>query len=102
MVWLVLLLLILAAWSVFLRWRYTVTRRAEEVTASPLSQALGDLVKAAGGIYVSLLALFSFLKIEVPGGLSWLGLNLDLDPLAFLSLLLAILQPFLLPFFRRP
>ncbi len=64
----------------------------EQAKPSPLSEAIVELVSLAGGIYLSLLLLVSFLQIELPGRLNIFGLQTD--PLAFSALVLAILQPF--------
>lgn len=63
-----------------------------------LATALSQLVGTAGGIYLSLELLFSFLKIPE----DWWGKNIFIvEPLAAISLLLAILQPFGLKIWRR-
>ncbi|MBC7106488.1 MAG: hypothetical protein H5T97_11145 [Firmicutes bacterium] len=75
------------------RGRMTVMRQREfEERPSPLSQALAGLVGTAGGIYLSLVLLLEFLNIEVPARVS-LG-PVSLEPLASISLLLAVIQPF--------
>jgi hypothetical protein len=56
------------------------------------------LVGTAGGIYLSLELLFSFLKI--PENL-WSDSIFIVEPLAVISLLLAILQPFVLSVWIR-
>lgn len=63
---------------------------------SPLSEALANLIGVAGGIYLSLVVLSTFVELEVPHRVLVAGLNLE--PLATLSILLAILQPFLMRF----
>jgi len=50
-------------------------------------------VGVAGGIYLSLVMLTSFLKITLPQSILLLGV--EVDPLATISLLLAILQPWI-------
>jgi hypothetical protein len=67
-------------------------RQALEERPSPLSQALAGLVGTAGGIYLSLVLLLEFLNIDVPARVS-LG-PVSLEPLASISLLLAVIQPF--------
>ena len=60
-------------------------------TSNQLATALSQLVGTAGGIYLSLELLFSFLKIPE----NWWSESLFfVEPLAAISLLLAILQPF--------
>lgn len=65
-----------------------------EVINSPFSQALTQLLGIAGGIYLSLVLLTSFLGLEIPEKINF-GLG-SLDPLAAFSLSVAILQPFVL------
>jgi len=43
----------------------------KEIATSPLSQALTELAAVAGGIYVALVLLTSFLKLEVPETVEW-------------------------------
>ena len=58
---------------------------------SAFSKALAELVATAGGIYVSLLLLFSFLDMAVPGKITLAGIQVD--ALAGISLAIALLQP---------
>ena len=58
---------------------------------NPLATALSQLVGTAGGIYLSLELLFSFLKIPENW---WSQAEFFVEPLAVISLLLAIVQPF--------
>lgn len=67
-------------------------QRAFDERSSPLSQALAGLVGTAGGIYLSLVLLLEFLNIDVPARVS-LG-PVSLEPLASISLFLAVIQPF--------
>lgn len=69
-----------------------------ETKVSPLSQALVNLVGMAGGIYLSLVMIVTFLEIKIPSRISFGELNLE--PLATISFLLAIIQPFVLRFYR--
>ena len=62
--------------------------------ASVLSEALAGLVATAGGIYLSLVLLTTFLKIPVPENFALLSTNVE--PLAGIAILLALFQPFLL------
>ncbi|AFM42414.1 hypothetical protein Desaci_3533 [Desulfosporosinus acidiphilus SJ4] len=59
--------------------------------SNQLATALSQLVGTAGGIYLSLELLFSFLKIPEDW---WNNSNFFVEPLAVFSLILAILQPF--------
>lgn len=65
-----------------------------EVINSPFSQALTQLLGIAGGIYLSLVLLTSFLGLEIPEKINF-GSG-SLDPLAVFSLVIAIVQPFIL------
>ncbi|KLU63452.1 hypothetical protein CEB3_c01710 [Peptococcaceae bacterium CEB3] len=58
----------------------------------PLSTGLAQLVGTAGGIYLGLELLFSFLQIPENW---WSGSTFVVEPLALVSLILAIVQPFL-------
>jgi hypothetical protein len=62
-------------------------------TSNQLATALSQLVGTAGGIYLSLELLFSFLKINEDW---WSNSIFFVEPLAAISLFLAILQPFVL------
>lgn len=73
--------------------------RQEQTIASPLAEAMSQLVGISGGIYLSLVMLVSFLGVEAPAKISFM--DMLLDPLALLSILLACLQPFGLVFLRR-
>lgn len=90
---LVLLLLIWLAVSMKVRLRTRGTRGSipTETKESMFSLALAELVATAGGIYVSLLLLFSFLDLAVPGKMSLVGLQVD--SLAAVSMAVALLQP---------
>ncbi|MDR3542418.1 MAG: hypothetical protein P4L69_15865 [Desulfosporosinus sp.] len=66
--------------------------------SNQLAAALSQLVGTAGGIYLSLELLFSFLKIPEHW---WSESIFFVEPLAAISLLLAILQPFGLKAWNR-
>ncbi|MFZ5943647.1 MAG: hypothetical protein ACOYVD_06035 [Bacillota bacterium] len=70
-----------------------------EAVDSPLSQALTQLLGIAGGIYLSLVMLSSFLGLEMPNKTSFL--DITLDPLALFSLIITILQPIILRLWRN-
>ncbi|QGP93278.1 hypothetical protein MGLY_26850 [Neomoorella glycerini] len=70
-----------------------------EAVASPVSRALAELVAIAGGIYLSLVLLVSFLKINLPEAIA-IG-KLAVDPLAVVALVIALLQPLVLGFWPR-
>ncbi|MCO1601724.1 hypothetical protein [Desulfosporosinus nitroreducens] len=74
--------------------KYKMMWRSSEPPSNMLASALSQLVGTAGGIYLSLELLFSFLKIPE----DWWSNNsiYFVEPLAVISLFLAILQPFVL------
>lgn len=64
----------------------------QEPIPSLLSKALAQLLGVAGGIYLVLVMGVAFLKLQLPAEMRFLGLAME--PLAFVSLVLALLQPF--------
>ena len=86
---LVLILLTLSVWQRIKYFRKTVDEN--KIIASPLSLAIQDLVAIAGSIYLSLIMLVSFLKLNIPETIRFC--EISIDPLAFLSISLAIIQP---------
>lgn len=94
--WLVLLfLLIILSISVWQRIKYFREILAEKKgKVSPLSLAIQDLVAIAGSIYLSLVMLVSFLKLTIPNTMTIF--DISIDPLAFLAIGLAIIQPLFL------
>ncbi len=66
--------------------------------SSPLSTGLAQLVGTAGGIYLALELLFSFLKIPQDW---WSDSVFVVEPLALISLFLAIIQPFVIRAWMR-
>lgn len=73
--------------------KYLMMWRSQTTSKNQLASALSQLVGTAGGIYLSLELLFSFLKIPENW---WSDSIFFVEPLAVISLLLAILQPFIL------
>ena len=71
----------------------------EDSTTFLFSSALADLVGTAGGIYVCVIMLIDFLKIDIPEKVELVGIYVE--PIAFISLLLAVVQPFILRIFDR-
>lgn len=69
-----------------------------ESKASPLSRAITNLIGTAGGIYLSMVLLFTFLEVNVPDRVN-MG-DVSLEPLAALAIILAIGQPFVLKLFQ--
>lgn len=98
----ILLLLLCLFFFLSLRLRLKVLRQSANLSqpqASPLSKALTDLVSTAGGIYLSLILLTSFLKIDVPDKLACF--DISVDPLALISLIITLIQPFFISIFYK-
>lgn len=81
------------------RQRARMTDVLSGARASVLSEALASLVATAGGIYLSLVLLTTFLKIPVPENVSLFSTSVE--PLAGISVILALFQPFLLRLWDR-
>lgn len=64
-----------------------------ESKSSALSESLAGLVGTAGGIYLSLIMLTTFLEIDLPSRVSLSGVSLE--PMAAISFILAILSPYI-------
>lgn len=64
-----------------------------EGKSSPLSQALANLVGVAGGIYLSLVVIATFMEVQLPERIH-LG-ELSMEPLAAVSILMAVAQPYM-------
>lgn len=75
--------------------------RAEQATIieSPMAEAIAQIVGIAGGIYLSLVMTVSFLGIALPERM--LLFSFWVDPLAAVSIVLALLQPIGLYLLRR-
>jgi hypothetical protein len=92
MAWGVLLfLLMFLTFSLLLRMQRHRQGINNEAKASPFSLALQELVSTAGGVYLSLIMLISFLKLDIPERVSFSGIGFD--PLACIALGAAIAQP---------
>lgn len=93
-----LVFLLLAAVSLLLRIQNKMRTLAheypEEAKKSPFSEALQELVATAGGIYVSLILLTSFLKIEAAD--TWQIFGIEMESLASVAIALALIQPLVL------
>lgn len=74
-----------------LKKRNTLDQMPELPISSLLSESLAQLVGVAGGVYLSLLMLVSFLELELPNKVTVVGMTME--PLAFIALALSILQP---------
>lgn len=83
--------------SVRIRCRQQTSSAARQLEGkeSPVSRAIQATVGYAGGIYITLVMLVSFLQIEVPAKVT-VADKLCVEPLAFLAVILAIVQPVLL------
>lgn len=92
-----LLLLFYGALKVKMR-TYRISGSGENMP-SPASRALAELVGIAGGIYLSLVMMVSFLKLGVPETISFGGWSLD--PLALIAILVALIQPLVLAWWPR-
>ncbi len=83
--------------------REVLTMRGSDVPPprpTPLSQGIVDLVAVAGGIYLSLVMVASFVGFSIPGKVEFLGGNID--PVAALSVFLALIEPFVSRLFEKP
>ncbi|NLL17434.1 MAG: hypothetical protein GX262_00230 [Clostridia bacterium] len=83
----------LSVWQriMLLKKRNVLDQVPDAPISSFMSEALAQLVGVAGGIYLSLIMLISFLELEIPHRITVAGLSMQ--PLAFLALALAVLQP---------
>lgn len=79
--------------------KYRNDKILEGAVASPASVALGEMVAVAGGIYLSLSLLASFLKIATPDRMTLF--NLSMDPIALFAITIAIFQPIFLALYYR-
>lgn len=91
----VLLILTLGIWASVRERKLLMMWRSKPVfeNSSPFASALAQLIGTAGGIYLSLELLFSFLKIPDTW---WSNSEFVVEPLAVISLAIAIFQPFFL------
>lgn len=62
--------------------------------SSPLSRAIAELVGTAGGIYLSLNLARDFLALSVPDRVAVWPWRFEVEPLAAVSLTLALIQPY--------
>lgn len=84
-------LLILTVWSIWLRVCHLRTVDSGKVKPSPVALAIQELVATAGGVYLSMVALVSFLRLNIPEQLGLAGITFD--PLALLAICIALTQP---------
>ncbi len=80
--------------SVVVRASIIRARAAGDIPAasSPLADAIRETLAMAGGIYLALLAVVSFLALNVPDRVSVTGI--EVDPVALLALLLVSVGPY--------
>lgn len=88
------IMVLLSAWM-----RVNNSKKRRRLSLEPqdtfLSREVRRVVANAGGIYVSLTLAASFLKLDV--GQSFALLGVQFDGLAAISLVLALVQPLVLP-----
>lgn len=91
---LILVIIFLLVLSVRERVRRQMYREKNlsESKPSPLSQALTNLVGVAGGIYLSLEVISSFVELTIPERLQLGGISME--PIAAVSILMALVQPY--------
>ena len=98
--WLLIILAIAVGLSLWLRIvYYRHNPSGAETRASPLSMAIQELVGTAGGIYLAIITLTSFLKLDVPDKVSLV--SVDLDPLALSAIGAALIQPLVMRLFNK-
>lgn len=59
---------------------------------SPVSSAISEMLGVAGGIYLALLMLVSFLQIDIPSMVNIYGM--EIEPLALISIIITLIQPY--------
>ncbi|MDR7865520.1 MAG: hypothetical protein RIN56_01820 [Sporomusaceae bacterium] len=91
----IVLLLVLLALIVLSLWLRVRLRRDSvagvETKSSPVAAALQELIATAGGVYLAIVALTSFLRLDMPEKVSLMAVAVD--PLAVTAIVLAIVQP---------
>lgn len=98
--WLLFTVLLLVGLSLWLRVQsYRSSINGVETKVSPISLAVQDLVATSGGIYVAIIALTSFLKLDMPDKVSLL--RASVDPLALSAIGLAVAQPIVIKIFNK-
>lgn len=79
--------------------KYRQMNNSNEIKFSPLSLAIQELIAISGGIYLSLIMLISFLKLNIPDKI--IIFELSIDPVACISIILTIIQPFFIKIFYK-
>lgn len=91
----IVLLLVLLGLIVLSLWLRVRLRRDSvagvETKSSPVAAAIQELVATAGGVYLAIVALTSFLRLDMPDKVSLMAVAVD--PLAVTAIVLAIVQP---------
>lgn len=64
-----------------------------ETKSSPISQAIANLIGVAGGIYLSMILLCTFIELELPERVS-VGAY-SIEPLAAVSIIVALVHPYM-------
>lgn len=78
--------------SIDVRCRRCKHKHRIEGVESPMSRAIQETVGYAGGIYITLVTLSSFLQVELPERIA-LTADFRVEPLAFTAVVLTIVQP---------
>lgn len=91
----IVLLLVLLGLIVLSLWLRVRLRRDSvagvETKSSPVAAAIQELVATAGGVYLAIVALTSFLRLDMPDKVSLMAVAVD--PLAVTAIVLAVVQP---------
>lgn len=100
----ILLLLILILFSVrkrvsYMQYRSNPFEKLSEAKDSYFSKGLLNLIGTAGGIYLAIITTLNFLQVTYPNKIIFYGLSIE--PIAGLSFIIAIIQPFVLSFMGR-
>lgn len=97
---LLVILVLLIVLSLWLRVRLQRDSVAGvETKSSPVALAVQELVATAGGVYLAVVALTSFLKLDMPDRVMLMAVSVD--PLALCAIGLAIVQPACIKLFRK-
>ncbi|MBP2635872.1 MAG: hypothetical protein H6Q72_1779 [Firmicutes bacterium] len=90
---LVVLIIMGSVWLRVCDYRISLNNTAKvEPKASPFSTAIQNLVATAGGVYLSLVMIVSFLKLDIPERIT--VSIIVFDPLAMTAVVVAVIQPF--------
>lgn len=98
MIVLTLIIMVFLVFSIRERVHRKMMLRSETIQ-SPLADALAQVVGTAGGIYLSVVMLVNFLQLNVPSRVELISIGFE--PLASISILIAIVQPFVLRLLKR-